>query len=135
MPDTAPIEAERVSDIERTFAFALGAGRIAIGVGLWAAPGFAMRVLGFGRPKPETLAIARVAGTRDVILGAWQLRSVGDPAELARASTAAAACDAGDTLAFGLLLAAGNRRAGLRGVAAAAPATVAGVLLARSQRR
>ena len=112
-------------------AHGLAAGRIAIGVGLWAAPGLAMRVLGFGPPSPETVAIARVAGTRDMVLGAWQLRSIGDPAELSRASAAVAACDAGDALAFGLLAAAGHRGAGLRGVAMATPAAVAGFALAR----
>lgn len=115
-------------------AYGLAAGRMAIGLGLWAAPRLSMKVLGFGEPGPETVAIARVAGTRDLILGAWQLRSIGNPPELARASTAVAACDAGDTVAFALLAAAGNRRAGLRGVAAAAPATVAGLMLARSMR-
>ncbi|MGI9019280.1 MAG: hypothetical protein ACR2G3_01045 [Solirubrobacterales bacterium] len=113
----------------------LAAGRIAIGAGLWAAPRLSLRALGFHEPTAETIAIARVAGVRDLVIGAWQLRSIGDDAELRRTSAAAAACDAGDTLAFGLLLADGNRRAGLLGLAAAAPATVANALLARGLRR
>ena len=132
--DTHAIETNADSSGERTVALGLAAGRIAVGLGLWLAPGLAMRALGFAPPTAEALSIARVAGTRDIVLGAWQLSSTGDRADLARATTAVAACDAGDTLAFGALLAGGNRRAGLRGVAAAAPATVAGILLARSLR-
>ncbi len=116
-------------------AYGLAAGRIVIGAGLWAAPRLSMRMLGFADPTPETIAIARVAGTRDLILGAWQLRSIGDDAKLARASATVAICDAGDTVAFGLLFASGNRAAGLRGLAAAGPATVAGLALAASHRR
>ena len=93
-----------------------------------------MKLLGFGDPTPDTVAIARIAGTRDLILGAWQLTAIGDDRELARASAAVAACDAGDALAFGLLFASGNRVAGLRGLAAAAPATAAGVALVASLR-
>ena len=115
-------------------AYGLAAGRIAIGAGLWAAPRLSMGALGFRDPSPETIAIARVAGTRDLILGAWQLSAIGDDEQLARASAAVAACDAGDAVAFGLLYAAGNRAAGVRGLAAAVPATVAGALLVRSLR-
>lgn len=106
-----------------------------IGAALWAAPGFALRALGFSPPDDQSIAVARIAGTRDLVLGAWQASAVSDRDRLARATTAVAACDAGDSLAFGFLLGTSERRAGLRGVAAAVPAAAVGVALAASLRR
>ena len=110
----------------------LAAGRISIGAGLWLAPNATLSVLGFGRLEGEALALARIAGVRDIALGAWMVDARDDRARLARAATAVAACDAGDTAAFGLLARAGGNdaRAGLFGAATAAPATAMGVALA-----
>ncbi len=122
---------------ERIVAAALAAGRIAIGAGIWATPGLAARVLGLKHFEGEALAVARLAATRDLILGAWlatELREGGRPF----APTAAlAACDAGDTLAFALLAAQGGGELspGVRGVAAAGPATALGAWLATRFRR
>jgi hypothetical protein len=118
------------SDIERTAALGLAAGRMAIGAGLWLAPGLTLRALGFSRPDDRAVAVARIAGTRDMVLGAWQATTLGSRDRLARATTAVAACDAGDSLTFALLLGTDERRAGLRGVAAAVPATIVGFALA-----
>ena len=100
---------------ERLAAIALAGGRIAIGAGLWVAPRPTLRALGFAEPDAQALTVARIAGTRDLVLGAWQTTTLGDRERLARATAAVAACDAGDALAFALALGAGN---GGRGCAA-----------------
>lgn len=118
----------RLSEEERLVGLALAAGRIAIGAGIWAAPSLAAKGLGMKPWNGEALAVARLAATRDLILGAWlaaELRDGGKPLAPAAALTA---CDAGDTLAFGLLAAHGENGlgAGLRGLATAGPATAVG---------
>jgi len=117
--------------MERLAGAALAAGRIAIGAGIWAAPGLTARALGMKPFEGEALALARLAATRDLILGAWlgaELRAGGKPLAPAAALTA---CDAGDALAFALLASRGGEElgAGLRGVAAAGPATALGAWL------
>lgn len=124
-----PGSTDRPGDLERTAAAGLAAGRIALGAGLWLAPGLTLRALGFSEPDDRTVAVARIAGTRDMVLGAWQATTLGDRDRLARATVAVATCDAGDSLAFALLLRTSERRAGLRGVTVAVPATLAGVAL------
>lgn len=122
-----------VSSHERRLAIGLGCGRIAIGVGLWLAPGVAARALGFGELDSRALALGRIAATRDLVLGTWQLSALGDRDRLAHATAAVAACDAGDTLTFALAMRSGGeaREAGLRGVVGAALATASGAWLAR----
>lgn len=124
---------EGVGDTEKLVGAALAAGRIAIGAGIWLAPSLTAKALGMKPWEGEALTVARLAGTRDLILGVWlgaELRDGGSPAAPAGAL---AVCDAGDTLAFALLAARGgeNMGAGLRGVAAAGPATALGAWLAR----
>ena len=109
----------------------LAGGRIAIGLGIWAAPTVAARGLGMAPWRGEALAVARLAATRDLILGAWlasELRDGGRPRTPAAALTA---CDAGDALTFALLAARGgvHMGPGMRGFGSAAPATVAGAWL------
>ncbi|MEJ7876926.1 MAG: hypothetical protein WKF62_09715 [Solirubrobacterales bacterium] len=128
---------ERIGETERLAGAALAAGRIAIGAGIWAAPGLTARVLGMKPFEGEALALARLAATRDLILGAWlgaELRDGGKPLGPAAALTA---CDAGDTLAFALLALRGGEElgAGARGVAAAGPATALGGWLVGRLRR
>lgn len=111
----------------------LAAGRVAIGAAIWLAPRQALPVLGFGRAADdgEALTLARIAATRDVVLGAWQASSLGDRARLRRATLAVAACDAGDALAFAIAAQRGGRPAlAAKGLAGAVPATIAGAWLA-----
>ena len=121
-----------LSEGERALGGLLAAGRIAIGAGIWLAPGLAARGLGMRTLEGEMLALARLAATRDLILGAWlaaELRRGGRPLPPATALTA---CDAGDALTFALLAARGEAglKPGVRGFAAAGPATAAGAWLA-----
>jgi hypothetical protein len=121
---------DRPQDIERAAALGLAAGRIAIGAGLWLAPELTLRALGFSEADDRVVAVARIAGTRDIVLGAWQATTLGSRDRLGRATVAVTACDAGDSLAFALLLGTSERRAGLRGLAGAVPATIVGLALA-----
>lgn len=119
----------RLADEERAVGAFLAAGRIAIGVGIWAAPSLTSKALGLDRWSGQGLAVARLAATRDVLLGAWlvnELREGGKPLAPAAALTA---CDAGDALTFALLAADGEPAAGMKGLAAAGPATALGVWL------
>jgi hypothetical protein len=95
-----------------------------------AAPEPALRALGFSGVSPATVAVSRIAGVRDLVLGVVTLTSLGDPDRLRAATLANAAADAGDTAAFAIALRAGERTAGIRGLAAAVPATAAGLWVA-----
>jgi hypothetical protein len=111
----------------RAWSLASGIGRVAIGVGMLVAPEPALRALGFADVSPATAAISRIAGIRDLILGVLTLVGLEDPVRLRTATVANAVADAGDTLTFALALGRGERAAGARGLAAALPATVAGL--------
>ena len=104
---------------------------MAIGIGLLAAPEPSLRALGFSEVSPATVAVARIAGVRDFVLGGATLGALGDRKRLRTATDANATADAGDTAAFALALGAGERDAALRGMAAAIPATLAGIWVAR----
>jgi hypothetical protein len=110
----------------RVWSLASGIGRVAIGVGMLAAPQPALRALGFAEVTPATTAVGRIAGIRDLVLGVVTLIGLEDRGRLRAATLANAAADAGDTVAFALALGDGERTAGARGLAAALPATVAG---------
>lgn len=122
----------------RGISLASALGRIAIGAGLALAPRRALAALGFEDPAPATIVVSRVAGGRDIVMGAVALAAIDDPEGLRRASLANAAVDAGDAATFLAALIAGEREAGLRGLAGAVPATLAGLWVAgrlRSGRR
>ena len=109
----------------------LALARLAIGAGIWLAPRRALQALGFNEPSGEALLHSRIAASRDLVLGAWQLRARADRRALAQASTAVAVADAGDALAFGLALGSpAARRPGMRGLPAAACASVVAAWLA-----
>jgi hypothetical protein len=110
----------------RAFSLISSAGRIAIGVGMLAAPEPSLRALGFSDVGPATAAIGRIAGIRDLVLGAATLAAFDDPARLRAASLANAVADAGDAAAFAIALRTSERTAGIRGIAAALPAAAAG---------
>ena len=132
MPDSD--DSARVDDpLARWVAVGLAVGRVAIGAGIWLAPGVAWKALGFGQP-PEgaALVLGRLAATRDLVLGGWQLAAIDDPEALRRIVAAGTLVDAADALAFGLALRENAmREAAIRGLAAAVPATLAGAWMAR----
>jgi Domain of unknown function (DUF4267) len=109
------------------WSLASGLGRVAFGIAMLAAPEPALRALGFSEVTPATAAVTRLAGIRDLVLGVVTLGALDDRRRLRGATLANAAADAGDTLAFAVALGDGERPAGVRGIAAALPATVAGL--------
>jgi hypothetical protein len=114
----------------RAFSLISSAGRIAIGVGMLAAPEPCLRALGFSDVGPATAAVGRIAGIRDLVLGVATLAAFDDPARLRAASLANAVADAGDAAAFAIALRTNERTAGIRGIAAALPAAAAGAWVA-----
>ena len=104
---------------------------MAIGLGLLAAPELSLRALGFGEVTPAMKVVARIAGVRDFVLGGVTLGALADRERLLTATIANATADAGDAAAFALAVGDGERAAGLRGLAAALPATAAGIWVAR----
>ncbi len=111
----------------RAWSLVSGLGRVGLGIAMLTAPEPALRVMGFKAVSPATVAVTRLAGGRDLVLGAVTMAALGDRDRLRSATLANAAADAGDTLAFGIALGTAERQAGLRGFAAALPAAVAGV--------
>jgi len=128
----APQKAAVMSEVSvdapdvRAWSLASGLGRVAFGVAMLAAPERALRSLGFSDVGPATLAVSRIAGIRDLVLGVVTLTALEDSDRLRGATVANAVADAGDSLAFGLALSTEERAAGSRGIAFALPAAVAG---------
>lgn len=135
MPGAEECSTDGLAGAARAVAAASAAGRIAIGIGLAVAPQPALKALGFARPSAATISVSRLAGGRDIVLGAVTLAALGDRDRLRAASFANAAVDAGDALTFAAGLGAGETRlASLRGLGAAVPATLAGLWCARALR-
>jgi hypothetical protein len=96
--------AESPDSLARLGAAAIAAGRIAIGVGATVLTRPALRALGFPEAGGATVALARLAGGRDIVLGLHGLSVRDDPAELRRSVLLGAAVDAGDAAAFAAAL-------------------------------
>lgn len=122
--------------LSRPISVVSGLGRLAIGIGLFAFPRQALRALGFGSsssPGTETVAIARIAGGRDIAMGVETLLALDDPARLRRANLMNATADAGDAITFAAALGSGDdevRNGALRGLPAAALAAAGGLAAA-----
>ena len=117
---------------------ALAFARIGTGAALALAPRPALRALGFANPSDQTIVVSRLAGGRDLVMGAATVLARDDPLRLAAASFANAAVDAGDAAAFAaaaLDAGGGAKSAGLRGLAVAAPAALAGLWIGSRLRR
>lgn len=82
----------------------LAAGRIGIGIGAFAMTRRALGLLGFERPAAESVALARLAGGRDIALGLHALSALGDRDRLREAAMLGALVDGGDAIAFGAAL-------------------------------
>jgi hypothetical protein len=99
-------------------------GRLAIGVGMFAVPRRALPALGFCEVDETGLTLARLAGARDVVLAVATLCALDDGNRLRAANLANGA----DALNFALVLGRTPRNsAARRGIAAALPATAAGL--------
>ncbi len=130
----------------RLLVLGLSGGRIAIGAGLALVPRQALAALGFRDASPTAVTISRIAGGRDLIMGTAALAARDDRVRLRSATLANAAADACDVATFAAAIGfhrdSGRRSAsrdevrtaGIRGIAAAVPATLAGLWVARRLR-
>jgi hypothetical protein len=118
----------RIDPLARQAAIAIAAGRLALGAGALLTPGAALKALGFTRVDGTSLALTRLAGTRDIALALLTLAARDDRRALRTATAVSAAVDAGDAISLGL---AGRdpaaRQAGIVGVASGAAAALAGL--------
>jgi len=116
---------------------AIAVARIGIGVAAFALTRPALRLAGFSRPDGSTVALARLAGARDIALGAHALANRDDRRRLSGATALATAVDLGDAIAFGSALVGrdGIDRTALMNFPVAAAAVVAGSWSAARLRR
>jgi hypothetical protein len=119
---------QQVDPLGRRAALALGAARTGLGVGALFATRPTLKALLFGETDAVGRALAKLAGGRDLALGAMTLAARDDAATLRALVLAAAALDAADAIALGLAARDPDTRlAGLGGVASGGAAAVAGV--------
>ncbi|MFN8112106.1 MAG: hypothetical protein U0R51_02790 [Solirubrobacterales bacterium] len=121
----------------RLGATAIALGRIGIGIGAAGLTRPALRALGFPEPDGATVALARLAGGRDIAIGLHGLAVRDDPEQLRRSVILGAAVDAGDTLAFAtaLLRRDGIDRTAAMNVPIAGAAVLGGLWVAARLRR
>lgn len=101
--------AQPASDtLARNGAIAIAAGRLGLGVAICAFTRPALAGLGFDRPDAATIALARLAGGRDIALGLHGLAARDDRSRLAESSAIGTAVDVGDGLAFATAIASGE---------------------------
>src|SRR5262245_4070649 len=92
----APVSAPDV----RALSIASGLGRLAIGVGIFAAPRTTFSLLGFRELDDAGVTVARLAGIRDIVLAVGTLLALDDPDRLRTANLASAVADGGDAISF-----------------------------------
>ena len=112
----------------RAVTLAIAAGRVGIGIGALLATRTGLRILGFPETDSSGRALAKLAGGRDIALGALTLAARDDREALRRACLAGVAVDAGDALSFGTAVARGEdlNHAGMLGAVSGAAAAAAG---------
>jgi hypothetical protein len=116
----------------RRVALQIGGSRVAIGLGALLATQPALRLLGFADPEATGTALARLAGGRDVALGALTLGARDDPQKLRTLLLASSACDIADAVGLGISARhPETRRAGIGGIVSGSAAALAGLWAAR----
>jgi uncharacterized protein DUF4267 len=112
----------------RRVALQIGGTRVAIGVGALLATRPALRALGFGEPEATGLALAKLAGGRDIAIGALTLAARDDVEGLRTLLLVSSACDVADAVGLGLSVRhPETRRAGIGGIASGSAAALAGL--------
>jgi hypothetical protein len=121
------------SRLERAVGAGLAWARVGVGAAAWLAPRSSMRLLGFDPANPQVMALARLAGTRDLALGAVAVSTHRDPHAAATVAGLNAGVDALDALAFliALVRRQGIDRSALLGSGSATVAAATGAWLAR----
>src|SRR5690242_8439151 len=112
----------------RKMGIVLSTCRVGLGLGTLLATRSAVRALGFKEIDDGGEALAKLAGGRDLALGALTLASRDDPTTFRSLILAAAALDAADAFALGLSISnPETRSAGIAGVVSGGAAAVAGL--------
>lgn len=112
----------------RRLGLATAAARVGLGLGTLLATRPALRALGFRGAGEAGEALAKLAGGRDLALGALTLASHRDPAYFRALILAAAALDAADAAALGLSIRNPQTRlAGVSGLVSGGSAALAGI--------
>ena len=129
---TADPQPSSPDPLARQAATAIAVVRVGIGIGAVAFTRPGLKLLGFTEPDGMSVALARLAGGRDVALGVQGLLVRGDRGRLRQSSLLAAAVDAGDAGAFAaaLLRRDGIDRTALLNLPVAASAAALGVWVA-----
>jgi hypothetical protein len=109
-------------------ALTIGVGRVGLGLGALFATRPTLTVLGFSETDSGGRALAKLAGGRDLALGAITLAARDDAAMLRTLVLAAATLDGADALALGLSARDPETRlAGLGGIVSGGGAALAGL--------
>lgn len=110
----------------RQVALGIGAGRVAMGLGIFLATQPALRRMGFGATNTSGEAVAKLGGGRDVVLGALTLAARDDREALRTTLLLSGACDVADAVAMGVSARRPETRAaGIGGVIAGGAAAAA----------
>lgn len=119
---------QKVDAKARRVALQIGASRVAIGVGALVATRPALKALGFDNPERTGMALAKLAGGRDIALGALTLAAHDDARRLRTLLLASSACDVADAVGLGLSARhPETRRAGVGGIVSGSAAALAGL--------
>lgn len=97
----APDRPPAPEPMARAAALAVGGIRIGIGIATFGTTRRALRRLGFGDPDGATVALAKLAGSRDIALGLHALSAANDRERLREAVALGTLVDAGDAVSFG----------------------------------
>jgi hypothetical protein len=117
---------EKVDPKARQVALGIGAGRVAMGLGIFLATQPALRRMGFGATNASGEAVAKLGGGRDVVLGALTLAARDDREALRTTLLVSGACDVADAVAMGVSARRPETRAaGVGGVIAGAAGAAA----------
>jgi hypothetical protein len=118
---------KRTDPQARRLGIFLSTCRVGLGVGTLLAARPALRALGFRETGESSEALARLAGGRDLSLGALTLVARNDPATFRSLILAAAALDAADAFTFGISIPSPKTRlAGIGGLISGGGAALAG---------
>jgi hypothetical protein len=118
----------RIDPKARRVALRIGGSRILVGAGALLATEPALKLLGFSEPEASGRALARLAGGRDIALGALTLSARDDARKLRTLMVASSACDIADAVGLGLSARhPQTRRAGIGGILSGSTAAIAGL--------
>lgn len=119
---------KKVDAKARQVALQIGASRVAIGLGAMFATRPALKALGFGHPEATGIALGRLAGGRDIALGALTLAARDDTQRLRTLLLVSSACDLADAVGLGASARyPETRRAGIGGIVSGTAAALGGL--------